>query len=345
MRRSLLTTGTAAATVLLLTGCSGGGGLRSVELTGDPADGEIPQVDFQTPIQVEENETKVLEEGDGDDIDSGDTLMVQVALFRGSDKEQLGESYTQGPGQVLRFDDALKERLPELYEALDEMKVGGILAYSSPTTAGSSGEEDDQSTAVEVYQIVDEVPSEIEGDMKDSPEGLPAVTENDEDVPQIAEPTGEAPSEVVSDYLIEGDGEEVQEGDTVIADYVGARWEDGEVFDSSYDRGAPTVFPLDGVIEGWSEGLVGERVGSRVIISVPADKAYGTQEEIEASGGGDAPAGALVFVVDILDTAETPESAQPAPQDTASPAAGSPAPSSPAAATASAAPSADSAEG
>ncbi|WP_260853516.1 FKBP-type peptidyl-prolyl cis-trans isomerase [Kocuria palustris] len=316
MRKSLLTTGTALSAALVLAGCGGSGGLRSVEITNDDrGSGEAPEIDFQTPVQVEENETKVLEEGDGEDVEPGDTLMVQMSISSGADKSSLGESYSQGAGQVLAFDDSLKERVPELYEAMDEMKVGGIVAYSSPATAGASGDQDDSSTAVEVYEIVDEVPSEIEGEMQDSPEGLPAVTETDDGTPEIQEPEGDAPGEVRSEYLIEGDGEEVAAGDTVVADYVGARWEDGEVFDSSYENGSPAALPLDTMIPGWTEALEGKKAGSRVIMSVPAEKAYGTQEEL----GEDSqyPAGDLVFVVDLLGAYETPEP-EPLPEPTAS---------------------------
>lgn len=81
MRKPLLVTGTAMSAALLLVGCSGGGGLRSVEMTDeDRAAGEAPSIDYETPIKVEGNETKVLDEGDGEDIDPGDTLMVQMSI-------------------------------------------------------------------------------------------------------------------------------------------------------------------------------------------------------------------------------------------------------------------------
>lgn len=315
MRKPLLVTGTAMSAALLLVGCSGGGGLRSIEISDDERTaGEAPSIDFETPIKVEGNETKVLEEGDGEEIDPGDTLMVQMSIYSGGDKSELGESYSQRAGQVLSFDDDLKERVPELYEAMEDMKVGGVVAYSSDATAGQSGTEGDDSTAVEVYEIVDEIPSGIDGEMKDSPDGLPAVTEDDNGDPTIAAPEGEAPEEVTSEYLIEGDGEEVGEGDTVVADYVGVRWDDGEVFDSSYESGSPAALPLDTMIPGWAEALEGKKTGSRVIMSIPAEKAYGTAEELGEDS--EYPAGDLVFVVDLLASYDTPEP-EPLPDPTA----------------------------
>lgn len=314
MRKALLTTGTAVTAALVLAGCSTTG-FDSVSLTNEPGTEDVPEVEFETPVKVEENQTKVLQEGDGEDVDAGDGLMIQVSLYRGSDMEQLGESYTQGAGQALVLDDTLEERLPELYEALEGMKVGGVLAYSAAGTSGSSGQEGDDSTAVEVYHIVDGFPSEIDGEMQDSPEGLPEVTENDEGVPQIGEIEGDAPEGVVSDYLIEGDGEEVQEGDAVVVDYVGVRREDGEVFDSTWETGTPAAVPLDTTIPGWSEGLVGKKAGSRIIMSIPAEQGFGTEEELGADSGY--PTGDLVVVMDLLDRAEMPEP-EPLPEPSAS---------------------------
>lgn len=315
MRKALLRTGTAIGAALLLTACSSSG-FNSIELSNDPGPGEVPEVTFQTPVEVEENQTKVLREGDGAEIQDGSTLLAQAVLYRGSDGEEVGESYSSGAGQVLQVNDDLKERLPELYDALTGgMKVGGILAYSSPSTSGQSGQEGDTSTSVEVYEIVQEIPTEIDGEMSDSPEGLPEITENDEGVPQIGETDGEAPDDIVSEYLIEGDGDEVQEGQTVVVNYVGARWEDGQPFDSSWETGTPAALSLDSAIAGWSEGLEGKKVGSRVVLSIPADQAYGTTEELGEDSGY--PTGDLLFVVDILAAVDTPEP-EPLPEPTAS---------------------------
>lgn len=314
MRKAWLTTGTAIGAALLLTACSSGG-FNSVELTNDPSGGQVPEVTFETPVEVEENQTKVLREGDGAQIEDGSVLLAQAVIYRGSDGEEVGESYSSGAGQILKVDSGLKERLPELYDTLTDMKVGGILAYSSPSTAGNSGQEGDNSTSVEVYEIVQEIPTEIQGEMSDSPEGLPSVTQNDDGVPEFGEISGDAPEGMVSEYLIEGDGAEVQEGQTAVVNYVGARWENGETFDSSWKTGTPAVLPLDNAIAGWSEGLVGKKVGSRVILSIPADKAYGTTEELGEDS--DYPTGDLLFVVDILAAVDTPEP-EPLPEPTAS---------------------------
>lgn len=101
------------------------------------------------------------------------------------------------------------------------------------------------------------------------------------------------------EVLKEGTGPVVEVGDTLTCDYLGQVW-NGKIFDNSYDRGQPLVFQVGVgmVIRGWDEGLVGQRVGSRVLLSIPSDKGYGPYGQPQAGiQGGDT----LVFVTDIID--------------------------------------------
>ena len=71
---------------------------------------------------------------------------------------------------------------------------------------------------------------------------------------------------------------------------------DGTVFDSSYQRGEPTSFPLQGVIKGWTEGLQLMNLGSKFRFFIPYELAYGAQ----GAGGAIPPYAALVFDVELL---------------------------------------------
>ncbi|KGL53108.1 hypothetical protein HQ29_03135 [Porphyromonas canoris] len=77
-------------------------------------------------------------------------------------------------------------------------------------------------------------------------------------------------------YKIETEGEGAMPTveDMVVVHYKGTLL-NGEVFDSSYDRGEPATFPLNGVIKGWTEGLQLVKVGSKFTLWVPAELAYG----------------------------------------------------------------------
>jgi len=94
-----------------------------------------------------------------------------------------------------------------------------------------------------------------------------------------------------------GSGDAVEPGATVTVNYVGVGQMSGEVFDSSWQRGEPATFPLDQVIEGWSQGLVGMQPGGRRVLVIPAEQAYGDA----GAGAGIAPGETLVFVVDLID--------------------------------------------
>ena len=69
---------------------------------------------------------------------------------------------------------------------------------------------------------------------------------------------------------------------------------DGEMFDSSVRRGSPATFSLDGVIEGWTEGVQMMVEGEKRRFWIPADLAYGN------STRPDAPKGLLVFDIELI---------------------------------------------
>ncbi|QKG79442.1 FKBP-type peptidyl-prolyl cis-trans isomerase [Tenuifilum thalassicum] len=73
---------------------------------------------------------------------------------------------------------------------------------------------------------------------------------------------------------------------------------DGTQFDSSYDRGEPAQFKLNQVIKGWTIGLQKMKVGSKFILYIPSDLAYG---ETVRPGGPIGPNQALIFEVELLD--------------------------------------------
>ena len=112
--------------------------------------------------------------------------------------------------------------------------------------------------------------------------------------PEIEFPGGEAPTELVITDLVVGDGAEAVAGGQVEVHYVGVDFENGEQFDSSWDRGESISFPLNGLIAGWQEGIPGMRVGGRRQLVIPPRLAYGE------SGGHRLSGRTLVFVIDLL---------------------------------------------
>ena len=146
------------------------------------------------------------------------------------------------------------------------------------------------------------------GDSDDSGSGavpgetISQVSEDLEERPKLSGTSETAPTTLVKEDIVVGDGAEAKEGDTVKVQYVGALFDNGTEFDASWQGDAPGQafeFTLGGgqVIPGWDQGVAGMKVGGRRVLIIPPDLGYGAQ--------GSPPtipaAAALVFVVDLED--------------------------------------------
>ena len=96
--------------------------------------------------------------------------------------------------------------------------------------------------------------------------------------------------------LRQGTGARPKSTDTVRVNYHGTTLE-GQVFDSSYERGQPAEFALNQVIAGWTEGVAMMPVGGKFRFWIPSELAYGSKGAGEMIG----PNAALVFDVELLD--------------------------------------------
>ncbi|MGC5627099.1 FKBP-type peptidyl-prolyl cis-trans isomerase [Georgenia sp. Z1344] len=169
--------------------------------------------------------------------------------------------------------------------------VTAALLGASLALAGCTGSDEEESTDGS------EQPSDGEA-ATPAGEDLPTVSTEVGETPVVEFPGSGAPETLQTEVVVEGDGAEVGADDVVVANYSGQIW-DGEVFDSSFDRGAPTAFSLNQVIPGWKEGLTGTHVGDRVVISIPPEDGYG---ETGQPAAGIGPEDTLLFVVDVVDT-------------------------------------------
>lgn len=122
------------------------------------------------------------------------------------------------------------------------------------------------------------------------------MTETARTKPEIEFPEGPAPTELVIEDLIEGNGDEAQATSTVNVHYLGVDFESGEEFDSSWSRGESINFPLMNLIRGWQLGIPGMKVGGRRKLTVPPALAYGTNGMHPLAGK------TLIFVIDLLGT-------------------------------------------
>ena len=134
--------------------------------------------------------------------------------------------------------------------------------------------------------------SEIGDNM--SADTLVKVTANAGEAPTITAPTGDAPTELIAQDVIAGNGAEVVATSTLTVHYTLMKWSDGSILESSWSSGAPAQFALSGVIKGWQEGLLGAKVGGRRLLVIPPALGYG------AMAGHPLEKDTLIFAVDII---------------------------------------------
>ncbi len=263
----------------------GSGDTEALSSLSFSMDGKKPKIEAKTPLKAEEPSTRVLAEGEGEQVSEGDIVALSSVAVDPKTGEQQADNFS-GPSEVFTVDSQLKEQNAVLYRALRTAKPGSVVAYFVP----GSGDGQAQGAAQDQL-VVFRVEKTLWSPPKDD---------------------SAKPEKLEVEQLREGDGDEVSAQDQVTVHYTGVTWKDGQVFDSSYGRGQPATFPLDGVIEGWSEGLEGQKVGSRVLLTIPAEQAYGEQGSPPKIG----PNEPLVFVVDILESgqAQSPSSS-PEKQD------------------------------
>lgn len=305
------------ATTMLLAGCSGdadggdGDTDGAVETNGDAAVleavtvegdlGSAPTLTFEQPFAIAAPVARVDTAGTGAELAAGQSVSFHYIAINGDDGTSLASTWDEGATQTIVLDE---QTIPELTDVLVGQAVGVRVLFATP--GGPAVPATDTTAATEAYpavvmalEVLDArtVPTRAEGAAVEPAAGLPTVTLAENGEPTITVPADAVePTELVVQPLIKGAGTEVAAGDTITVHYTGALW-DGTVFDSSW-AGAPFPTPIGAgqLIAGWDTGLVGQTVGSQVLLVIPGDLGYG-----EAGSGAIPPDATLVFVVDILD--------------------------------------------
>lgn len=182
----------------------------------------------------------------------------------------------------------LKNDALELDAAAVALAVSDVMA-GNPTRLTDA---EKRSTVEQVQKESQErqMAAQAEQSAKNQAEGAAYLTENAKKDGVITTDSG-----LQYKSLVAGVGAKPGKNDRVKVHYRGTLI-DGTVFDSSYDRGEPIVFPVTGVIAGWIEGLQLMNVGSKFELTIPSNLAYGAN----GSGGAIGPDATLIFEVELL---------------------------------------------
>lgn len=257
----------------------------------DDSTPEAPTAAFDTPLSITATESTVLSSGDGAELYAGAVPLLDISFFNGVTGE-LGVTTGHGLAQswALPLDRA---QLPTgLVDALACAHVGDRIVGAIPAAEGygAQGNEALGIGADEAFVVVVDILDLAAPPEYSEWENPPAVDTSDT-VPVIAL-EGEPETELLVAVLEAGDGPLVRYGETVTVDYLGVSWTSGEVFDESYSS-APRSFSTAGVVEGFSAAIVGQPVGSTVLVTMPAEYGYGV------GTGHDLADQTLVFLVEI----------------------------------------------
>ncbi|MBE7702241.1 FKBP-type peptidyl-prolyl cis-trans isomerase [Oerskovia sp. Sa1BUA8] len=262
--------------------------VEAITVTGDA--GAEATLEFEPGLEVSAPTTRIVNEGTGEELVEGNQVTMHFVSYNGADAAKAGESTwaTDSPQSFTLGDPQFDLLNPELIG----QKVGTRMLLANPIE-----DADGVTTVINLVEVVStkEIPTRAEGEAVTPADGLPVVTLDDSGKPSVEIPEGyTAPTELVVQPLIKGSGPEVTADSTITAHYAGYTL-DGEQFEASWDSGTPASFPLTGVIQGWTQGLAGQTVGSQVLLVIPPALAYGSAEGHELQDE------TLVFVVDILD--------------------------------------------
>ncbi|MDI2097503.1 FKBP-type peptidyl-prolyl cis-trans isomerase [Ruicaihuangia caeni] len=274
---------------------SGGSGVDAVSVTGEF--GTTPVIEFEAPLSVEKTQRAVAIEGDGDLIASGDDVNVYFGLWNATTGEEIpGTGFTEGAEVPMAVDE--QQILPGLVKTLQCAPEGSRVVGVLPPADlwGAQGLADLEVKGTDSLVFVADIVSRVKPlEPATWTENVPTV-DLESEAPVVTLPQTEPSPELQLAVLEEGNGDVVEDGATVTVHYQGTSWNTGEIFDQSYTRGEPATFSTDGVIPGFAAAMIGQKVGSTVIVTIPPKDAYGPE------GAGHALSGqTLVFLIQIED--------------------------------------------
>ena len=277
----------------------------SVTATG--SFGQAPTVTIPKAKAASQLMIKTLVQGTGATMTKTDAVAANYVIYTWNGTTSSRQGSTFGGVPVL----IPGKTLPGLETALVGKKTGSrILAVIPPAQGfGSSGNPQAGVTGtttlvfvIDLLKVYSGTAGATGAQVSNGGGNLPTVAAKSGTAPTVTFASSSPPGALVTKTLVKGSGPKIDKGQFIVAQYTGYIWRTKKVFSSSWSSGSPFGFVIgatpEQVIPGWDKGLVGQTVGSRVMLSIPPAQGYGSSGASQAGIKGN---DTLLFVVDIID--------------------------------------------
>jgi len=308
----------ASVVAVALVGCSaaasscvnplGSGSAEQVVVSGSL--GAVPVVDFPTPFVGRDAsvETVIRAEDSVAEVNDGSYVDFEATVYSGTDQTILTATN-------YGLDGAPPQRLS--IKAGENMLSDAFMCQGEGERFTLTGTTEDifgdvggtgltpNDTVVIVFDVLGVFPHAASGLPQLGRDGMPAVTSAPDGRPGIAVPKTAPPTDLRIATLTKGDGDVITEGQTVVTHYLGVIW-GGAVFDTTWESDKPVDLVAQsfidnagvGVVPGFAAALIGQTIGSRVIVSIPPSEGYPAGQEPTSIPANST----MIFVIDILGT-------------------------------------------
>jgi FKBP-type peptidyl-prolyl cis-trans isomerase len=260
----------------------------SVKVSGDF--GKEVKGDFKS-VKATGVQRTVVNKGDGKTTAKNDQVNVVITIFLGSSGKELTSQPTK-----FKVGDA---NVPAAFDAgVSCVPIGSRVVTTVPAkdVVGAAGNPSLGIDATDTLVIATDVVSEVKPLKPAAWTNAPKVTFSKSGKPTV-KLTGKPDPALRLKVLKAGTGAVVQSGDTVTVNYQGTSWNTKKIFDQSYGK-APVPLTTDGVVAGFGAALVGQKVGTRLIVTMPPNDGYG----VGKINKNDLVGQTLVFVIEIRNT-------------------------------------------
>lgn len=307
-----------AAALLLIPALAACGGEAKTGLGGDTAQGfdavsisgkvgQAPKVKWKAEMTLGkgDEQTKTLEPGKGAAVKDGDKAKAHLWIGNGTTQRQVFQDYVgedKKPAQPTSYTASKQSLGKGLVELLVGAKPGSRTAGVMKATDvfGAQGNTSLGVAPTDALLVIADV---VEAAAPPKAQDVPAAQQ-----PKVVEKGGKvtgldftglakpsADGKLLRTVLKKGDGEALTTSSTVKARYLGQVYGGKKPFDENFSGKDPAEFSLQQVVEGWTYGLEGVKVGSRVLLTIPSRYGYGEQAQPNIPANS-----TLYFVIDVV---------------------------------------------